>query len=59
MKDFIYHNPDKVYFGRNQIGNLPKEHFKAMAAHACRRGEISGLYPLNAADVEKIYEACS
>ncbi len=37
---------------------IGKEHFKAMAAHACRYGEISGLHPLNAADVEKIYEAC-
>lgn len=22
MNDFIFHNPDKVYFGRNQMGNL-------------------------------------
>ncbi len=22
MNDFIFHNPDKVYFGRNQLGNL-------------------------------------
>ncbi len=25
MKDFIFHNPDKVYFGKEQIDNLPKE----------------------------------
>ena len=25
MNDFIFHNPDKVYFGKNQIENLPKE----------------------------------
>lgn len=25
MNDFIFHNPDKVYFGRNQMGNLPAE----------------------------------
>ena len=25
MNDFIFHNPDKVYFGRNQIENLPGE----------------------------------
>ncbi|MCD7775339.1 MAG: iron-containing alcohol dehydrogenase [Clostridiales bacterium] len=25
MNDFIFHNPDKVYFGKNQISNLPKE----------------------------------
>lgn len=25
MQDFIFHNPDKVYFGRNQITHLPAE----------------------------------
>lgn len=25
MNDFIFHNPDKVYFGRNQMHNLPDE----------------------------------
>lgn len=25
MNDFIFHNPDKVYFGKNLIGNLPRE----------------------------------
>ena len=25
MNDFIFHNPDKVYFGRNQMKNLPQE----------------------------------
>ncbi|MCD8038539.1 MAG: iron-containing alcohol dehydrogenase [Lachnospiraceae bacterium] len=25
MNDFIFHNPDKVYFGRNQMKNLPGE----------------------------------
>ena len=25
MKDFIFHNPDKVYFGKNQLGYLPEE----------------------------------
>lgn len=24
MNDFIFHNPDKVYFGRNQIKHLPE-----------------------------------
>lgn len=28
MKDFIFHNPDKVYFGRDQIGHLPEELLK-------------------------------
>lgn len=28
MNDFIFHNPDKVYFGRNIMGNLPKELLK-------------------------------
>lgn len=28
MNDFIFHNPDKVYFGRNQIDNLPYELLK-------------------------------
>ncbi|MCD7755846.1 MAG: iron-containing alcohol dehydrogenase [Firmicutes bacterium] len=28
MNDFIFHNPDKVYFGRNQMGNLPGELLK-------------------------------
>ncbi len=37
---------------------IDRTHFKAMAEHACRGGEISGLRPLNATDVEKIYEAC-
>ncbi|MCD7837225.1 MAG: iron-containing alcohol dehydrogenase [Lachnospiraceae bacterium] len=25
MNDFIFHNPDKVYFGKNQIKHLPQE----------------------------------
>jgi len=25
MNDFIFHNPDKVYFGRNQMEHLPEE----------------------------------
>ncbi len=25
MNDFIFHNPDKVYFGTNQMSNLPNE----------------------------------
>lgn len=25
MNDFIFHNPDKVYFGKNQIQHLPEE----------------------------------
>lgn len=25
MNDFIFHNPDKVYFGKNQITHLPEE----------------------------------
>ena len=25
MNDFIFHNPDKVYFGRNQMQHLPEE----------------------------------
>lgn len=25
MNDFIFHNPDKVYFGKGQINNLPQE----------------------------------
>ena len=25
MNDFIFHNPDKIYFGRNQMENLPLE----------------------------------
>lgn len=28
MNDFIFHNPDKVYFGRNQICHLPAELLK-------------------------------
>lgn len=24
MNDFIYHNPDKVYFGKNQMEHLPE-----------------------------------
>ena len=28
MKDFIFHNPDKVYFGKNQIKYLPEELLK-------------------------------
>ena len=28
MNDFIFHNPDRVYFGRNQMGNLPGELLK-------------------------------
>ena len=28
MNDFIYHNPDKVYFGKNQIKHLPEELLK-------------------------------
>lgn len=28
MNDFIFHNPDKVYFGRNIMENLPKELLK-------------------------------
>lgn len=28
MNDFIFHNPDKVYFGKNQIGHLPEELLK-------------------------------
>ncbi len=25
MNDFIFHNADKIYFGKNQLGNLPDE----------------------------------
>lgn len=25
MNDFIFHNPDKIYFGKNQIQHLPEE----------------------------------
>ena len=28
MNDFIFHNPAKVYFGKNQIGHLPEEILK-------------------------------
>ena len=28
MNDFIFHNPDKVYFGKNQIQHLPEELLK-------------------------------
>ena len=28
MNDFIFHNPDKVYFGRNQLEHLPEELLK-------------------------------
>lgn len=28
MNDFIFHNPDKVYFGKNQMGHLPEELLK-------------------------------
>lgn len=28
MNDFIFHNPDKVYFGKNQIHHLPEELLK-------------------------------
>ena len=28
MNDFIFHNPDKVYFGRNQLKHLPEELLK-------------------------------
>lgn len=28
MNDFIFHNPDKVYFGKNQIEHLPEELLK-------------------------------
>lgn len=37
---------------------IGSEHFKAMAAHACNGGTISGLYPLNSGDIEKIYTMC-
>ena len=28
MNDFIFHNPDKVYFGKNQIQHLSEEVLK-------------------------------
>lgn len=28
MNDFIFHNPDKVYFGKNQMEHLPEELLK-------------------------------
>ena len=28
MNDFIFHNPDKVYFGKNQLAHLPEELLK-------------------------------
>ena len=28
MNDFIFHNPDKVYFGKHQLEHLPKELLK-------------------------------
>ena len=28
MNDFIFHNPDKVYFGKNQFQHLPEELLK-------------------------------
>ena len=28
MNDFIFHNPDKVYFGKDQLKHLPHEILK-------------------------------
>lgn len=28
MNDFIFHNPDKVYFGKNQLEHLSEELLK-------------------------------
>lgn len=28
MNDFIFHNPDKIYFGKNQMSHLPEELLK-------------------------------
>lgn len=48
MNDFIFHNPDKVYFGRNQLSNLPKEllHFGKKVLLVYGGGSIkrNGLY---------------
>ncbi len=45
---------------KSTLGELgiDDRHFKAMAEHACGGEEISGLRPLTAKDVEKIYQAC-
>ncbi len=37
---------------------IDETHFKGMAEHACRGGEISGLRPLRAEDVERIFYDC-
>lgn len=48
MNDFIFHNPDKVYFGKNQVQHLPEEllHFGKKVLLVYGGGSIkrNGLY---------------
>jgi Uncharacterized oxidoreductases, Fe-dependent alcohol dehydrogenase family len=42
MNDFIFHNPDKVYFGRNQLGHLTPRWLK----YILNEGTASAIYRL-------------
>ena len=48
MNDFIFHNPDKVYFGREQMGHLPEEVLnygkKALLVYGGGSIKRNGLY---------------
>lgn len=61
MNDFIFHNPDKVYFGKNQMEHLPEEILKfgkkALLVYGGGSIKKSGLYDtvielLKAKDIE-------
>lgn len=48
MNDFIFHNPDKVYFGKNQLGHLADELLnfgkKALLVYGGGSIKKNGLY---------------
>lgn len=60
MNDFIFHNPDKVYFGKSHLKNLPAEllNFGKKVLFVYGGGVITGLKNLDSNDVVKIYEMC-
>jgi alcohol dehydrogenase YqhD (iron-dependent ADH family) len=55
MRDFVFENKTKVYFGKEQLCHLHEE----VARKACgAEGVLHGFTDLTPADVENIFRMC-
>jgi hypothetical protein len=55
MRDFVFENKAKVYFGKEQLCHLHEE----VARKACgAEGVLHGFTDLTPADVEKFFRMC-